>query len=353
MKQYFTMPLSENIAETPEGFLLCSDVAISMAGDFEYGTNEVSTSSTARTVMVHRPKELLHDEVTITSFEGKPVTIDHPSTLVSPETYKGVSVGTVQNVRAVDDKLIADLLITDAEAIQAVKAKQLREVSCGYVSETVEKDGKVYFSSMVGNHVALVKEGRCGSECAVKDERPRMSIKDRLKASLNMFSKTLDEMPADEVGTKDEPTDTATVLAELKASMEELKAMLLAMKPAEMEDGKVIADSKQVVTDADTLAKARVLAPAIADGADLKRRAMDAFIATTDGKAIADKLTGGKALDSIGDTDTLFNAMAELVKVQRNQATAGQLNAQPAAKKVFVNTADKINELNREFWKGK
>lgn len=269
MKYYTPTKLSENISETPEGFLLCVGVAIARTGEMLYGKGEtpLETDNNGRVVISRDEKEVFKPE-TIASFEGKPVTISHPEEFVNPENWKELTVGIVQNVRRGEadqkDDLIADLLITDAIAIGLVK-RGLREVSCGYEAEYSQTgEGTGIQSNIIGNHLALVEEGRAGSAYAINDNKngkgvPVMAKKfsEKIKA---MFAKVADEaekMADEEMGTEkeDKKVDDAASYDELVKICKDLSAKVEALaKPkdaapfekkeekkaddAEMEEGK-------------------------------------------------------------------------------------------------------------------
>lgn len=206
---YTTEKLSARLSLTNEGFLVCHDVPIARTGKQLYSTEEVPIESKDGIVEIHRAEEDVFDPKTIASFEGKPVTIDHPPEFVSPENWKKLAVGTAQNVRRgtqeQSDLLIADLLITDKEAINAILHDGLREVSCGYESSYEQTDlGKGRQFDIVGNHVALVERGRAGSRCAIKDKQgvnmAKKSFKDRLLAAFRANDEETIERLAEEVG---------------------------------------------------------------------------------------------------------------------------------------------------------
>jgi hypothetical protein len=235
-KYYSTAQLSDRISETPEGFLICEGVPITRAGDLMYNPGETPVTPGKGSTVISRTVEDIHDPATIASFEGKPVTINHPDDFVTPENWRELAVGVVQNVRPGEgedsDKLLADLLITDFEAIAAVKSKRLREVSCGYEAEYVEEaPGRGRQEGIIGNHVALVTSGRCGSECAIFDHAPSkekhpMTMKDKL---MGIFGKALDEaMPEDTPPAGDKAVDYG---AALDTIMKRLDAIQAAMKP--------------------------------------------------------------------------------------------------------------------------
>lgn len=171
---YITEQLSEHIGETPEGFLLCKDVPLTRTGVFEYTASEVPVeASLDGMVKIQRDDDEVFAQNTIASFEGKPVTINHPEGMVTPENWSELAHGVVQNVRRGDgeqaDLLLGDLLITTKKGIELVKSG-LREVSCGYDAqyEQIEK-GKGKQREIIGNHVALVTKGRAGNRCTIQD----------------------------------------------------------------------------------------------------------------------------------------------------------------------------------------
>ena len=414
-KRYYSVAqLSDRISETPEGFLICEGVPITRAGDLMYSPSETPVTPNGNMTVISRTVEDIHDPATIASFEGKPVTINHPDDFVTPENWRELAVGVVQNVRPGEgddeDKLLADLLITDYEAISAVKSKRLREVSCGYEAEYVEiAPGKGRQENIIGNHVALVAAGRCGSECAIFDHAPKkekapMTMKQKI---MGIFGKALDEaMPEETPPANDQEgqaPDLSQVLAAITARLEAIEA---ALKPAgdgemppagegeeggegeqptgdqppageepaaaaepdmgkrldvieaalakllgveEQEHGREIAEvgeAADMCKDAETIARAEILAPGIAKTADVKEKAITAAYATEDGKTIIDSLLAGKTFDS-ADKDMLFVAASEMLKgvrrSQLNQRVA--LDSLPSMKSGEM-TPEKINEMN-------
>ena len=173
------MALGNTQHMTPEGFLMCQDVPIARIGVQQYLNEELAPEidgGADGVIHVERRPEDVFDDRTLRSFEGKPVIDDHPDTgeLLGPETFKEHVVGVTLNVRrgdaAMEDFIIADLLIMDAAAIAAVRAGK-REVSCGYDAEYEQiSPGRARQFKIVGNHVALVTRGRCGPRCAIGDE---------------------------------------------------------------------------------------------------------------------------------------------------------------------------------------
>ena len=172
---YVSERLSEHIGETPEGFLICKDVPLTRIGEFDYTAAEVPVEGGLDGVVkIQRDEDEVFSERAIASFEGKPLVINHPDGIVTPENWKKLSHGYVQNVHRGDgemeDMLLGDILVTTKEAIDLVKSG-LREVSLGYDAEYEQIErGRGRQSNIVGNHVALVTKGRAGSRCAIQDE---------------------------------------------------------------------------------------------------------------------------------------------------------------------------------------
>lgn len=198
MKFYTTAKLSENMHETPEGFLVCVGVAIARTGEMIYGAGETPLEpGTDGRVIVQRDADEVFRPETLASFEGKPVTIQHPNDFVSPVNWSSLAKGSLQNVRRgkgeSENDLIADLLITDSVAIALVK-NGLREVSCGYEAEYLQTgEGRGVQKNIIGNHLALVEEGRAGSAYAINDHKGKgsgMKISEKIRA---IFAKAQDE----------------------------------------------------------------------------------------------------------------------------------------------------------------
>ena len=175
MIQYYGYTISPNQIETGEGFLICRNVPISRTGDQEYLGWEIGIPGAGggQIVTVHRPPEEVFSTAALASFEGKPVTNDHPPVLIGPDDVKTYEMGHAQNVRRGDGEweeyTLADLHIHDRELIDAVQSGK-REISCGYECEYVPNgDGTYTQRNIRGNHVAVVERGRAGKRAAILD----------------------------------------------------------------------------------------------------------------------------------------------------------------------------------------
>ena len=177
MITYYGSKISPNQLETGEGFLICRNVPIARTGAQKYRASELGLDGDPnRIVEVMRDESEVFAPETMASFEGKPVTNNHPTEQVTPDNARYYGRGHVQNVRRgtgkQSDLLIGDLYIIDGELITAVKRKRKpkREISCGYDCEYAEdENGVLHQTNIRGNHVAVVDSGRAGSRVAIVD----------------------------------------------------------------------------------------------------------------------------------------------------------------------------------------
>lgn len=400
MHYYATARLSENISTTPEGFLLCTGVPVARTGNLNYAKGELLTESGEEAIqakdgmiVISRDESTLFDPKTIASFEGKPVTINHPSDFVSPENWKEVSVGHMQNVRPGigddADKLMADLLIIDKDAISLVLAG-LREVSLGYDAEYEELEpGIGRQTNIVGNHVALVRKGRNGSEVAVRDSAPEtthgsMKMSAKLRDAIKkLIGRAVDEMPDDMM--KEEPTpvagETADPMDARLSAIEAALAKLLQEETSEEEEPAAVVMDETPATepaaapsmderlatieaaiaklaapkeeapaadackslDADTLSRIEILVPGMDAATATVKDAIAAFGKTTDGAAVL------KTFDSIKDESALLLAVSEAVKISRQSQLAVTVDRMPTLQ-VGNMSPQAINEMNAKHF---
>lgn len=225
MRAYYGSRLSENMTVTPEGYLICLNVPIARTGTQMYLRSELGIydDDPNGLIEVYRTEEEVFSPATIASFEGKPVTDDHPAVGVCAENITAFDNGHAQNVRRgtgeESDLLLGDLFITAPKLIEAIRNGR-REVSCGYDCEYVEVDGKLYQRGIRGNHVAVVEAGRAGHRVAIKDSAEKQENEERGKRKMakkhSMFAKMFG------LAVKDmEPDEVADAIEELTNSKSE------------------------------------------------------------------------------------------------------------------------------------
>ena len=387
---------------TAEGFLLCEAVPIARTGVLLYGPGETPIEEGRdRLVRVERTPDEVFRADTLASFEGKPVTNDHPPVEVNPGNYREYTVGVVQNVRrgtGIDDDLIlADLLIQEQEAIDDVRDGK-REVSCGYNADYEQfEPGRGRQVNIMGNHVALVERGRCGTRCAIQDE-------DR---SESMSKKTLTERLMEAFKSKDEAAFSAAVkdaeagegtaihihtgaatqdakvktvdeqLTEMRSTIDKLAKAVDKLAKDEDEEEKKDKETldedeeeKEMTEDAaramfqDTAARTELLVPGLKlPTFDAKRKkvkdticgcqraALQAAYATADGKKLLEPFLAGRAVnrltaDAVG---LVFHLASEAVRAANN----AQGVRTGITTKDFGRAPPSISEINKRnaaFW---
>ena len=199
---YFGTRLSENISRRePEGYLICLNVPVARTGVQEYLPSELGLPGPDdHLIPVHRPESEVFAPACLASFEGMPVTDDHPSDPdgVNSENIRFLQRGHAHNIRRgappEDDLLLADLIITDPRLIEEILSGK-REISCGYNYVLSEEDGKYYQRDIRGNHVAVVENGRAGPRVSIKDHEPERST--QMNRKTKAFAKMVSRMARD------------------------------------------------------------------------------------------------------------------------------------------------------------
>lgn len=230
---YYASELSENISETPEGYLICKNVPIARTGTQDYLGQEIGILEKAdQFIKVYREEEDVFAPEAIASFEGKPFTNNHPEPMVDVNNLPMYGKGHAQNIRRSTTEpnlLVADIVVTDPLTISDIKNKVKREISAGYDCYYVPyKDGYRQVE-IRGNHIALVSKGRAGDRVSIKDNKSErkkvMAKKNILAAMLKAFAKDADpeEVAAavDAINQRDADEEKAKIVEALKSKTEE------------------------------------------------------------------------------------------------------------------------------------
>ena len=270
---YYGTRLSENISRRePEGYLLCLNVPVARTGTQEYLPEELGMPSIGppdmsqsifglaeggleakapvapllnrkapRFIQVHRPPEEVFSPETIASFEGMPVTNDHPPDGVDIGNIRALQKGHAHNVRRgtgeESDLLLADLIITDPVLIDLILDGK-REISCGYTYELHEENGTYIQRKIRGNHVAVVDAGRAGPRVCIKDQKPNEPersthiMKKSLSRILARMAKDGDiETVAEIIEEMIEPETAETPIETLAETVAEIAPAVAAAEP--------------------------------------------------------------------------------------------------------------------------
>jgi hypothetical protein len=124
------------------GAFVATAVSIARTGWKQYRESEIFSGGSSRQVDVYTSPEQLFSELTTASGESKPVTINHPLGFITPETWRSAAVGHMCNLRRGTEPLpdgnyplLADVIVSDVTAIDAVKWAGIRGTSLGYECE--------------------------------------------------------------------------------------------------------------------------------------------------------------------------------------------------------------------------
>lgn len=235
---YYGTRLSENISRRePEGYLLCLNVPVARTGTQDYLPEELSLPPGSSFISVYRPEEEVFSPETMASFEGMPVTNDHPPEGVDTSNIRALQKGHAHNVRRgsgeESDLLLADLIITDPHLIDLILDGK-REISCGYTYELCEENGQYIQRKIRGNHVAVVDAGRAGPRVSIKDNKPEESERSIPKMKKSLVKKLVRM-------AKDGDPEAIEALAELLETVTEAEVA----EPAE-----AVAEAAEAVAEA-------------------------------------------------------------------------------------------------------
>lgn len=178
MQTYTPANLGSKRVKTPEGFLLCKDVAFARTGEMLYAAGQIPVKPGADGVArVTRGADVVFDPATLDSMLGKSVTMRHPPKAVDSTDWRLVEAGTILNARRgsgpQSEFLIGDIIVKDQETIDMLDAGDKIEVSLGYHAKYEDDgNGRGRQTKITGNHLALLPpgvKGRCGPDCYVGD----------------------------------------------------------------------------------------------------------------------------------------------------------------------------------------
>lgn len=158
---------------------------------------------------VYRPETEIAKAVD--TFNNLPLTRDHIEVDVNnvPKDRIVGSLGDHAEYKA--PYLKNSLIVYDQTDIDNILDGKKKELSCGYRYTPVRKSGEWHgqhydfvMTDIIGNHVALVREGRAGHDVVVADEMPNFTNSDK-SDNLNLMEK--EKMIEDEFKESEHPRD--------------------------------------------------------------------------------------------------------------------------------------------------
>lgn len=160
------------------GFLVAYDVPIAKTGVQYYKRSELgdTNGSPYDDVPVFRDPSAFDDESVVESFDGNPITDNHPQEgYVHSGNYNEYAIGTLSRPYKNGDDLYAKkITIFDKNAIENIWSKKVHQLSIGFKGEVERKHGtykgqRYEFEEHVlhGNHLALCEQGKAGARYAI------------------------------------------------------------------------------------------------------------------------------------------------------------------------------------------
>ena len=232
-----------------DGHLHVEGSAISKANVCPYWGREIPGAD-ALGLQPDRVYYLLRDPAALqraaASFDGKPLLARHKAVSADDHDHE-LTVGAVMNPYWDAPYLKAELVVWDGDLIKAIEDGDQKELSCGYryraemtpgLYDGVQYDGRMV--DIVGNHVALVTEGRAGPDVVVGDtkmEASPMAGKNKLSARAAMVKGALTAYLYPRLAA-DAQIDYAPILAQLGNERKMIGAVTTACK------GKLAKDAK-------------------------------------------------------------------------------------------------------------
>lgn len=161
------------------GYLLIKDNPITRAGVFQYKGSSLPGADPNRIYSVYRPLEELADPDTLASFTGLPIVDEHEMLGDrydrSPE-QRGVHGSILETVKLIGNDVVANLRIW-SRTLKSLIDSGKKGLSLGYnckfekISGVFENMPYDYIQRNIrGNHLALVTQGRSGTEVLDKHD---------------------------------------------------------------------------------------------------------------------------------------------------------------------------------------
>lgn len=164
------------VERRPDGTIVC-DAYLTRAGVFPYRQPDGSTQLELRL-----PDDVF-DGNSLKSFEGRPVTNNHPPGMLDAQNATHFAVGCLLGVPTRDgDHMRGRLSVYDAKTISDMESGKV-QVSNGYTCDCLEEPGEhpdfgpyhAIQKNIVGNHIAVVDSARAGLTAAARMDAECMS----------------------------------------------------------------------------------------------------------------------------------------------------------------------------------
>jgi len=358
-------PSESSRSFTKEGYLKCVNVRLAKAPQvrqyYAYEFPSLEGYSADQIINIYTPAEELFKPETIASFNGVDATDYHPpKNEINASNWKDYHIGYCENVRQEGDYLVGDLLIKDKISIDLIQSNERIEMSLGYgamlvIEQGTAPDGTPYqakFINFNGDHIALVKYGRCGGDCRIGDKQQtppkgnksmevivngvRYNIGDNtpLADALKIQQEQLENLKAAKLKVGDKQFLIGDELNAVQAVIDQLHTdkTTLEQKVGDLEKNQMTPEKvEQAATErAAVIADAKALVPTVkTEGCTCEQIKRD-VIAAKAGDTLVTAVLGGVA---VGDAkpeqiDTVFRALSAVKSTTPSNAVGDALNQQ-------------------------
>ncbi|WP_151867812.1 DUF2213 domain-containing protein [Acinetobacter soli] len=339
-------PSESSRSFTQEGYLKCVNVRLAKAPQvrqyYAYEFPSLEGYTPDQVINVYTPADELFKPENISSFQDVDLTDYHPpKNEINASNWKEYHIGYCENVRQEGEYLVGDLLIKDKTSIDLIQSNERVEMSLGYAANLVlepgvAEDGTPYqakFTNFYGNHVALLKYGRCGGDCRIGDQKPtpqeentmevivngiRFDIGDNkpLADALKLQQQQLENLKAAKLKVGDKQFAIGDELPAVQAVVDTLQTenAQLKQKVGDLEKNQMTPEKMEqaAAERATVIADAKALVPTVkTDGCSCEQIKRD-VIAAKAGDALVGAVLGSV---SVGDAkpeqiDTVFRALS-------------------------------------------
>lgn len=287
--------------EDQNGYIEVAGNPISKVGVFPYLGREIGAPEPDRIYHVFRPAEELASPETIASFRLMPLVDEHAmlgseDQGLTPAEQKGVQGVIGETVYFDPPYLRANLKIFSEAAKRMVATGEKIELSpgyrCRYEFTPGEFDGQQYDAvqrSLIGNHLALVTEGRTGPDVAVLDRAlyalDYNSLKEAVMADENKQAVDGLEDLKKAIGALSDDERAELMKAFTADEVSEDEEMVEEVVEVETES-----NSESVEAAEEAIAAAEMAVEAVAEAAEEVKEAAEELKTATDSAAALKKL---------------------------------------------------------------
>lgn len=316
------------------GYLELRDNPISKVGVFPYLGREIKAPEPDRIYYVLRPAEELGSQETIDSFKLMPFIDEHEMLGIgaTDAERKGIQGAIGEQVYFDGEYLRANIKIHSSSAISLIDSGKI-QLSPGYRNSydftPGEYEGQRYDAvqrNIRANHLALVTEGRTGSDVAVQDHSIfTIDTRELLKMNLEQLLEAI-------AALSDE--DKATLLSALapNATGDENKDDEQETTDADPEEGELDDSEKAKAEAAATEAEAAA------------ESAVEAAVEASEAATSGDEGALEAAAESLEEAEEALESAAELV----DQVTMDALSKRLKRAQKRIDTADSSAALKRQ-----